>query len=51
MEPHGTQEEGGANTQFSYPTELSWCCCHAAMDPREGAAAVLKPDNSALFRE
>lgn len=34
-----------------YPSELSWCCCHAVMEPKEEPAGELKPDSSALFRE
>lgn len=42
---------GEPTVGLSYPSELSWCCCHAAMEPSKGTAAVLKPNNSALFRE
>ena len=35
----------------TYPSETSWCCCHAAMEPKEGPAGEPKPDSSALFRE
>lgn len=37
--------------ELADPSEPSWCCCHAAMEPKEGPAGELKPDNSALFRE
>lgn len=36
---------------LTYPSDPNWCCCHAAMEPREGPAEELKPDSSALLRE
>ncbi|TNN58753.1 hypothetical protein EYF80_030998 [Liparis tanakae] len=31
--------------------EPSWCCCQAAMEPKEGPAGQLKPDSSAMLRD